>query len=338
MLQPLVVGLGRSGAGLHVRALRRLATNDSPTPWTAPLLGCDPRSGVQRDVPDIPVTATIEEAAAHVRDPERTVVHVCTPPRNRLALLSELTRHGFRRLIVEKPLASDHAELDGLLALRRQAGLEIAVVAHWLTSDLTARLRQIVHDERFGPLRRIETEQHKPRFTRTLSTSGHPTALAVEIPHSLGLALHLAGPAQLLDAACTDLRAGTQLRPLLGGAQLDLAHDSGVRTTLRSDLMSPVRQRTVLLHFRDGTVTAHYPLSEEDDHAQLILPDSTPAPLTFRDDALSTFFRRTYEDFAAGRTAGRSVSDFSLACETARLLCTAGEHCGATQPAGQTTA
>lgn len=331
VLQPLVVGLGRSGAGLHMKVLRRLATGDEAPLWAGPLIGCDPRPGPDRDAPGTVLAATVGEAARHVRDPERTVVHVCTPPRNRIPLLTELADSGFRRLVVEKPLAADLPELDALLALRDRSGLRIAPVAHWLTAELTARLRRIVHEEPFGPLRRITVDQHKPRFARSLATSGHPTALDVEIPHSLGLALHLAGPARLADAACADLRAGTEVRPLLGGARVELAHGGGVHTTLRSDLMSPVRQRTATLRFRDGEVTAHYPLSEEDDHAQLALPGDPYGPRSFRDDALSAFVRRTYEEFAADRHS----PDFAVACETTRLLCDARERCRTARPFGR---
>lgn len=332
MPQPLVVGLGRSGAGLHVKVLRHLATDHGTTVWTGPLVGCDPRPlpDVAREAPGMVVTTTLEEALRHVSDPDDTVVHVCTPPIGRLSLLTELAGYGFRRFVVEKPLATSLAELDGLLGLRRRSGLEIAVVAHWLGSGLTTQLQEIIRDGELGPLHAISVEQHKPRFARSLATTGHASALDVEIPHSLGLALYLAGPARLLEASCSDLRAGTEVRPLLGGARVELVHDDGVRTTLRSDLASPVRQRTAVLRFRDGTVTAHYPLSEEDDYAQLLLPGAA-RPRSFRDDALSAFLRRTYEDFAAGRSA----ADFEVACQTARLLCTARERRSGPATTGQ---
>lgn len=47
MLQPLVVGLGRSGSGLHLRTLARLARRTAATgdPLLAlPVVGCDPRA------------------------------------------------------------------------------------------------------------------------------------------------------------------------------------------------------------------------------------------------------------------------------------------------------
>jgi hypothetical protein len=218
-------------------------------------------------------------------------------------------------------------------------------VAHWTTSRLAGRLRRLVGGGRLGPLRRITVDQHKPRFLRSLATDGHPTALDVEIPHSLALALDLAGPAELRAARCWDLRCEDRGLPRLGGAHVELEHRSGVVTLLRSDLGAPVRQRSVVCEFEGGTATAHFPLSEDDDHAQFTVApfdrgtappptgvlDADGAPearhQVFRDDALTDFLDAAYRGFVSG-AAG--AGNFPLACATTRLLCTAREHCAAT--------
>ncbi|MEU2925974.1 Gfo/Idh/MocA family oxidoreductase [Streptomyces sp. NPDC007251] len=279
MLQPLVVGLGRSGSGLHLRTLTRLARRSGGSggtgdlPVALPAVGCDPRAAALRPacVPgEVTVVATLEEAVAHV-EPATAVAHVCTPPGVRHAVVAALAGHGVRRMIVEKPLAASRAELDALVRLRDEAGLDLVPVSHWTASRLTARLRRLIHDGRLGRLRRITVDQHKPRFSRSLATDSHSTALDVEIPHSLALALDLAGPAELRAAHCWDLLCEDRRLPGLGGAHLELEHHSGVFTLLRSDLGAPVRQRSVRCEFDTGTVTAHFPLSEDDDHAQLVV-------------------------------------------------------------------
>jgi predicted dehydrogenase len=295
VLQPLVVGLGRSGSGLHLRTLTRLArrsgggggTGDLPV--ALPAVGCDPRAAALRPscAPgEVTVVATLEEAVTRV-EPATAVAHVCTPPGVRHAVVAALAGHGVRRIIVEKPLAASRAELDALVRLRDEAGLDLVPVSHWTASRLTARLRRLVHDGRLGRLRRITVDQHKPRFSRSLATDSHTTALDVEIPHSLALALDLAGPAELRAARCWDLLCEDRRLPGLGGAHLELEHHSGVFTLLRSDLGAPVRQRSVRCEFDAGTVTAHFPLSEDDDHAQLVVtafgggaPASSGAPGT----------------------------------------------------------
>jgi predicted dehydrogenase len=349
VLQPLVVGLGRSGAGLHLRTLRRLArrTTAAGEPLVSfPAVGCDPRAdrlSAGGTVGDITAVATLEQALAHV-DPATTVVHLCTPPRQRLSLISELAGHGFRRLLVEKPLAASRPELDALVRLRDEAGLDLAVVSHWTTSRLAGRLRRLVRSRQLGALRHVTADQHKPRFLRSLTTDGHPTALDVEIPHSLGLVVDLAGPAELRAAHCWNLRCEDRELLQMGGAHVELKHHSGASTLLRSDLGAPVRQRSMVCDFEGGTVTAHFPLSEDDDHAQLIVapdgcgqsagaahgavgPDGTPKATheVFRDDALTDFLERTYRGFAAGSGGG----DFPLALDAARLLCEARERCAA---------
>ncbi|SFY49667.1 Gfo/Idh/MocA family oxidoreductase [Streptomyces sp. F-1] len=341
MLQPLVIGLGRSGSGLHLRTLVRLArrTAAAGAPLVAlPAVGCDPRAGALRaaaEPGEATVVGTLDQALAQV-DPATAVAHVCTPPRLRHEVVARLAGHGVRRIIVEKPLAASAAELDALVRLREREGLELAVVAHWTSSRLAGRLRRLIRGGRLGALRRITVDQHKPRFLRSLTTDGHPTALDVEIPHSLGLVLDLAGPAELRSARCWDLRLTDRALPGLGGAHVELEHRSGVRTLLRSDLGAPVRQRSVVCEFEGGTATAHFPLSEDDDHAQLVVSPSghgtAPAPdgeseaghHVFRDDALTDFFECAYRGFASG-TAG--AANFPLACAATRLLCAARERC-----------
>ncbi|MFI9024044.1 hypothetical protein [Streptomyces sp. NPDC053560] len=332
MLQPLVIGLGRSGAGLHVKALARLASLPEAPLAVGPLVACDSRPEAGRGLPGVTVTHSLAEAVRLVT-PQRTVVHVCTPPASRTPVLTELAALGFRRFLVEKPLAADRAALDDIVRLRRHYDLDLVVVSHWLASGLTGRLRRLVHERPFGALRHIAFAQHKPRFVRTFTREGHPTAFDVEIPHSLGVALDLAGPAELVDAHWSDLRCDDGVRPHMGSARITLRHRSGTRTEITSDLTSPVQQRSVTLRFERGSVTGHYPLSEHDDHAQLVLPDDPHGPRVFRDDAFTAFMHRTYQDFAAGRRNHSAVP-----YDVVRLLCAAKDHCRAAErtTAGET--
>ncbi|MER5492650.1 hypothetical protein [Streptomyces sp. NPDC002490] len=339
MLQPLLVGLGRSGVGLHLRTLRKLAHRPVPL-VRLPAVGCDPRAAdLALDSPDLLVVPTLEDARSRL-DPTDTVVHLCTPPGRRLPALRTLAELGFRRVLVEKPLAADRDELDALVRLREEAALHLVVVAHWTTSQLAARLRALVRSHGLGTLRGITIDQHKPRFARSLANHGHPSALDVEIPHGLGLALDLAGPADLHTAHCWDLRCPDRTLPRLGGARVELRHHNGVLTRLRSDLGAPVRQRSVVCAFDHGTATAHFPLSEDDHHAQLVLD---PGPTAgegaagadhhvLHDDALTDFLAHAYRAFRSPGATGPSPAsgprtDFPAAHDAARLLCEAKERC-----------
>ncbi|MEU3609764.1 Gfo/Idh/MocA family oxidoreductase [Streptomyces sp. NPDC035033] len=325
MRQPLIVGLGRSGAGLHLRALRT-ARDRSPDAWRGPVIAVDPRPGERAPVPDgVTVTPSLERARA-LLPPDRAVVHVCTPPATRLAVLAELCAAGYRDLIVEKPLAVGAGERAAVAELCARHGLRLAVVAHWPASALADRLRELIASGRFGRLLRVDIAQHKPRFTRSLrADDGHPTAFDVELPHSLGLVLSLVGPAETTGARLTDLRVGETVRPGLGSALLELRHANGVRTRIVSDLTAPVRERRIALAFERGTAVGHFAPSDADDHVQL---DVGGRREVFRDDALAAFLLRTYARFAGVPAEDPSwAADLALHADAVRLVDEAKRRC-----------
>ncbi|MCC9309445.1 Gfo/Idh/MocA family oxidoreductase [Kitasatospora sp. RB6PN24] len=327
MFRTLIVGLGRAGAGLHLPVLLRLRHEPARLFADAPLLAVDPSPAALPDSPDLRLLPSLG-AARTVLDPERTVAHICTPPQRRAELVAELAALGFRRLIIEKPLAAHPDDLEALADLVHHLGLEVAVVAPWLASTLTERLTALVRGGELGELRRISVRQHKPRFRRSLTTSGHPTAFDVEIPHALGVALQLAGDAEVLGADRRDLRVGDQLRPALGSARLVLAHHGGVRTEIVSDLMSPVRERRIALRFTRGTAIGHYPGSADDEYAQLRLHGrNLNSHDVFPDDALSSYLRRAYARFLAGPLPPRA--EFDPQVRAVRLLSDAKRLSGA---------
>ncbi|MFE0777293.1 Gfo/Idh/MocA family oxidoreductase [Streptomyces sp. NPDC058861] len=323
--QPLIVGLGRSGAGLHLRALRT-ALDRSPELWRGPVVAVEPRPGERAPVPDgITVVPSLEEAR-RLLAPDRTVVHVCVPPDARPAVLAGLCDTGYRDLVVEKPLAADAGELAAVAELRARHGLRLAVVAHWPASALAGRLRDLIGSGDLGRLLRVDVTQHKPRFTRSLrADDGHSTAFDVELPHSLGLVLSLAGPAETARARLTDLRIGEAVRPGLGSALLDLRHANGVRTRLFSDLAAPVRERRAVLAFERGTAVAHFAPSDADDHVQLVVDGRREV---FRDDALTAFLHGAYTRFAGVPAEDPSwAADFALHADVVRLLDAAKRRC-----------
>lgn len=331
--QPLIVGLGRSGAGLHLRALRT-ALDRSPDAWRGPVVAVDPRPGERAPVPDgVTVVPSLAEARESL-PPDRAVVHVCTPPASRPAVLAELCEAGYRDLIVEKPLAADAEELAAVAELRARHGLRLSVVAHWPASALAGRLRDLIGSGGPGRLLRVDVTQHKPRFTRSLrADDGHPTAFDVELPHSLGLVLSLAGPAETTGARLTDLRIGGTVRPGLGSALLELRHANGVRTRLFSDLTAPVRERRVLLSFERGTAVAHFAPSDADDHVQLVVDGEREV---FRDDALTAFLLGTYGRFAGVPADDPSwEEDFALHADAVRLLDAAKRRCAEESAGGR---
>lgn len=323
MLQSLVVGLGRAGAGLHLRVLAQARATAGELFHPGPVVACDPAPEARGERPGVTVVESVRAAAA-LLPPEDTVVHLCTPPVDRAALLGELGDLGFRRIIVEKPLATG---LDEYAAVRRacdEHGLAPAVVTHWLDAELTHRLQALTMRRAFGDLRSISVTQDKPRFQRSTLDEGHPTAFDVEIPHALGVVLRLAGPAELLDAKWTDMRSEDFTLPRMGGARLVLRHRGGVLSEISSDLTAPVRERRISLDFERGRATGHFPLSEHDDHAQLTTTGDRVRRV-FRDDALTAFVLRAYRHFL--HPDPRPDGTFALHGEILRLIAAAKQHC-----------
>jgi predicted dehydrogenase len=322
------VGLGRSGAGLHLPALTlaRLSRPAESLFDSRPFITFDPRAD-RLDPPSGTVRAGSFAAAAAMTDPASTVVHLCTPPTARIEVLAELARAGFRKILIEKPLTSDAVSLEAIEELRGRWNLELAVVAQWLTSTLTDRIKQILRDGQHGSLRCVRMVQRKPRFTRSLASDGHPTAFDVEMPHSVGVALEIAGAARVRDAGWTDMIVDDVIIPRMGAAWLELDHPADVYTIIHSDLTAPDRERRIALDLDGATLTGHYPSSGADDYAQLKI--STGRHETreiFRDDALTTFMTAAYRRFAESGPGGWETA-LARSAEVVRLIGAAKKIC-----------
>jgi predicted dehydrogenase len=320
MLGTLVVGLGRAGSGLHLPVLRRLRPS-------ATVVGFDPH----RTVSGLVTASSLAHAAA-LLDPVNSVVHLCTPPSARIGPLMELAELGFRRVLVEKPLAVDDRDLGDILRLADAAGMDLLPVGQWRCSELTRRLTAAM-DGRLGTPRSITIVQNKPRFQRTAVGDDHTSAFDVEVPHSLLLALRLAGPASIVAASSTDMVLGEAIHPKLGGACLRLRHESGVTTEIRTDLTSPVRERRVTVTLDRGMLVGHFAVSDADDHAQLrvtTLGDHLHS--VFRDDSLGAFIAHAYRHFAGADrmtdepTTGAAVVELIAAAKQLAGHVPAGAH------------
>lgn len=324
-MQTLVIGLGRSGRGLHLPVLARARASTGSRHLFAelPVLAYDP--GAPDAIPPGTVRLRSLAQAASGADPARTVVHLCTPPTVRVEVLDAVARLGFRKVLVEKPLAIDGRDLAQMIRLRRRWGLDLLVVAPWRVSTLTRRLEQILAGGTMGALRSISVVQRKPRFTRSLAGSGDQCVFDVETPHAVGLVIALAGSARVRDAAWTDMKIGERVLPGMGTGWLSLDHDRGVRTELLSDLTAPTRERRITLQLERGSLVGHYACSEDDHTAQLTV--TTPERqhhMVFHDDALTSFVVAAYEHFAG---AGRDGLEPLLDAEVVRVLDEAKRRC-----------
>ena len=318
-LHTLIIGLGRSGRELHFPVLTRARAAEYSRHLfhATPVLACDPFRVA--DGPWEALRVSSPAMAAEMADPALTVVHLCTPPAVRLELLKELASLGYRKFIVEKPLALDEATIDGIVAARQRWGLDVVVVAPWLVSTLTRRIRELVATGRLGAPREIRLLQSKPRFKRTLAyPHERESAFDIEIPHAIALVLALAGSARVTGAGTSDMSIDGVVVLRMGGAWLTLEHDAGVQTDIRSDLTAMMRERRITVRCDRGTIVGHYPVSAADDAAQLTTTVGDHVTrAVFRSDDLTTVIVQAYERFHT-----RVAFDFDLGvqAEVVRLL------------------
>ncbi len=312
MFQSLIVGFGRAGNHLHLHCLRKARKLYLNEQIFGDIIGIvDPKIVPAAFVHEDTVRVFNDLMDVQGFDPALTVVHVCTPPADHLAVIRRIAGLGYTKIIIEKPMVMSMREVEEIRRLQEKWHLDLLVVAVWLSSALTKWLRDVVDSNRFGPLLQLTFEQHKPRFLRTLRDSGHTTAFDVELPHQVALALYLVGQeAQVIDAACTDMNLGAKAIPYMGGARMTMLHVRGAHSFLSSNLTAQSRRRFVKLSFRDHTVEGCFPASREISYSHLTVYDSHHNILESNrldDDPLTTCFREYYSYYI--RDDCRPVSD-----------------------------
>jgi predicted dehydrogenase len=311
MSKTLIVGFGRSGRDLHLRCLRKLEHREIGVVE----VDAAPLSGVS--TPDVEVFGSLAEARH--RFDEETVVHICTPPSTHLDVLREAARCGYSRIIVEKPLVDRITDLPPLHALVHQHKLVVFVVANWLSSSLSTRLRQLLQKRPDRRWSRVIISQIKPRFARSLSNSGRETIFDVEIPHQIALSLLFGdGDLEVRGAECTDMIVNRTRIPYMGKATITLEDKQGRVIVVHSDLTAPIRQRSIDVRFEDGTrAVGYYPSTEADNFSQLLtFQKEHDVPIEHEillDDPLSAFMSEVYTYFEHDGSRPASDVDFNTA-------------------------
>lgn len=332
MRKTLIVGFGRSGRDLHLHCLRKLqhaASNGTPLREVG-VVEVGPAALRAREVPGIEVFGSVAEARRCFD--EETVVHVCTPPSTHFAVIREAARHGYTRLIVEKPLVARVTDLPALRALVGEHRLDLFVVANWLSSALTARLLSVLETPPDRAWSRLTISQLKPRFTRSLSHSGEETVFDVEIPHQMALSVLFGGRSLAVRRVdCSDMVVNGSRLAHMGQATITLEDARGRVIVVHSDLTSPIRQRSVEVQFTDGArVVGYYPCTEADSYSQLLtFHDGADRPSRrelLPDDPLSAFIHEVYGYFE--RDGRRPASDIDFNAAVVATIGRAKTACG----------
>lgn len=326
----VVVGLGHAARSFHLPAIADLAAGglaSGRVTGVDPLLAAgllDAPAGVVA-VPELPPGDGDE------------VVHVCTSPDSHAEVVLAATARGYRRFVVEKPMATSRADAAALVELVDTGAAEIFVVTNWSVSAVTERLTAELLARAAVPVTAMHVVQSKPRIERTLRNHSHRSAFEVEMPHMVALVLSLvAGPVELVDADRADLVVDGVRRPGMASARMTLRTGDGLPITLVSDLTAPWRERSVTVEWADGSrVAGFFPCDSSDRYGHVFTWDGAGRQVGrwfLPDDTVRRFLRGTYAHFAGD--APRPVSDVRFGARITELICaaqeggTSGDHRG----------
>lgn len=312
-LRSVIVGYGRAGRGLHHRALSALFGQDHP------VLIVDPRP-VLDPLPGGHWVGSLADGMSYIQSSgvelAKVVFHVTTSPMMHLSCVEELVDRGARFIILEKPVASTLDEAYRIVELGRRA--TILPVSVWLSSRVTHFVEEILRSGQIGELCSLYMEQSKPRFRRTMEADSHRSAFEVELPHQMLLALWLAGASEeVLSVHSWPMEMLGRTLPSMGGAAVEMLHESGVKSTLITDLTAPLRLRRLRAVGSLGEIVADYPVSQDDDFGQVRVSGSTQR-VVIPDAPLSRFVEEAYQHFSEQTPPPRGGLDLHL--QSAELL------------------
>jgi predicted dehydrogenase len=203
-LGAVIVGLGRAGLGLHIPVLEKIRRDEAAVSPFGAVVGLvdNAEAGIRRSLHRLeydygydPRQVSCATSLADLTgvDRDNTIVHICTPADDHISGLRDATEAGFRRIIVEKPCASNTADVDEMQRIVDRTGASVAVINPYLYSLSVASCKEKIQQLGLQP-HYLEFEMSKPRITPTLHGRSRPeSVMDVELPHQIATALYLTG-------------------------------------------------------------------------------------------------------------------------------------------------
>jgi predicted dehydrogenase len=288
-LDAVVVGLGRAGLGLHIPVLEKIRRGSAtPSPFGAVVGLVDTvetgtRRALHRLEYDFGYDARRVSCATSIADlpdvdRDNTIVHICTPADDHAPALRAATDAGFRRIIVEKPCASNTADVDEMRRIVDRTGASVAVINPYLYSRSISSCKDKIQE--LGRLPHyLEFEMSKPRITPTLHGRSRPeSVMDVELPHQIAAAFYLTGASRyrLLRAEVRHMHyremdtEPCRVIPNMGVGIIVLELDECI-AVLVSSLDALTRTRVLKLRFPNTEhIEAFLPVTG-DDHTSVII-------------------------------------------------------------------
>ncbi|HAU76494.1 MAG TPA: oxidoreductase, partial [Agrobacterium sp.] len=158
---------------------------------------------------EVAVYSSVEEAA---RDTDVDFAIIATPPNARIDIVGKLAKAG-KHILMEKPVARNTQEADGLVALCREAGVTLGIIFQHRMRAASQKARELVDGGTLGalglceisvPWWRAQSYYDEPG-RGTLARDGGGVLISQAI-HTIDLALSLTGPVARVQAMAATTR------------------------------------------------------------------------------------------------------------------------------------
>ncbi len=292
-VKTVLVGYGHAARNLHRAALDESNLDGVIEDILVVDPYCAPGTDVEiyKNLHDLPATSSSD------------VFHVTVPPADHAAVVEEIIALGAKRIIVEKPLATDGQSARRIVKACAEADVALYPVGVWPFSSGMRRLRQDLITRSMKPLH-YEFEQSKNRIARTLENSSHTSAFDIELPHQLLAAIWLFGEiTEVLHSESRPMVADGRELPHAGGVFVVVKHRDGTVGTHIGHLDKESRTRRLRVSCDNGDLEVTLPRSKEERSS--FYRDATGRVAEFPDRPLTEFVRSAYR---AGPADDQAVS------------------------------
>jgi predicted dehydrogenase len=289
----IIVGAGVAGRTLHAPALAAVRP-DRQTIFV------DPGA-----VEDADVVPTLKDVARRGLLGPPSVVHICTPVGTHVSVLAQAMELGAEQFIVEKPLASDRAQLAALRSLlASRPDVDVVPVAVWPHAISVDAVRDAIEAAPRETANSIALEMHQHKDRREdarRGRGGSASVFDVEVPHMILLARHLLGPVK---RSSVDVRWDALQTVVACTIRL---HHHDATSTLHSSLDAPERRRSLHVRTSSDDVRVDLPTSRHAPSATVY--HTGLASHTVDERPLDAFLRAAYDRFDQRTTtqAGRRI-------------------------------
>ena len=151
-----IAGLGRSGWGIHARAVGELSE------LFALVAVCDPDAERQKEAKDRFGCRAYDEYPDLVADDEVELVIVATPSQLHVRDTISALRAG-KDVLVEKPMARDLAEVDEMIAVAQETGQMLTVHQNYRYAADFQRVKEVIESGVLGRILEIRIAVHQFR-------------------------------------------------------------------------------------------------------------------------------------------------------------------------------